>query len=103
MKHSIKTSYTMYKGRCYTFRFSGKVKPIANINLKLKAVDNLIAWVHTPGKELWANIGYWPHKPKLITLGNEGLMDFVMKKSVSYKIKSCKDELDYNQYGKEWC
>ena len=90
----------MYKGRCYTFRFIGKVKPITDITIKLKAIEHLIAWVHTPGFELWAHIGYWPHRPRLITLGSEGLLDFVLKKSVSYKIRSCNDQLEYNQYGK---
>ena len=96
--YTIKTSYTMYKGRCYTIIFHEIVTPIVTREIKLKAT-NLMAFVHAPGVEIWATIGYWSVKPKLLPLGSEGLLDFVLRKSVSFKKTNCNDEPGYDQYG----
>ena len=65
-----------------------------------KAANELTAYVHEPGYELWFIHGYYPEalKPMTIVKHEEGVTDFAIQKSIHDKAENCDDDSDYSQY-----
>ena len=99
-KYTIKTSLTLFNGRCYTIRLADDFLNDGILKVRLNSSTKLVAFAHEPGYEIWSHLGIYPVKPKMVSLGNneDGLADFIITKSVHQKAKYCIDDFEYSQY-----
>ena len=99
-KYTIKTSLTMFNGRCYTIRLTDDFMNDRILKIKLNSSTKLVAFAHEPGYEIWSHFGLFPEMPKMVSLGNnvDGMSDFFLTKSVYQKVKYCIDDFEYSQY-----
>ena len=99
-KYTIKTSLTLFNGRCYTIRFADDFLNDGFLKIRLNSSTKLVAFAHEPGYEIWSHLGIYPVKPKMVSLGNnvDGMSDFIITKSVHQKAKYCIDDFAYSQY-----
>jgi hypothetical protein len=102
---TIKTSLTIFYGRCYTIHSKVKIAKFGDpMIFRFKAANELMAYVHEPGFELWLIHGYYPEalKPDMIVKHEVGITDFSIQKSISDKANCVKDncvkDSKYNQY-----
>ena len=98
--YTIKTTYSLYKGRCYTFEIEGLFKtqePV--IQLWVRRESNLKFLLHERGNEIWLYFEFWPLRPIWHKAGQfSGLIDVAVVKS---ELKEhCHNDLKdhYNQY-----
>ena len=98
--YKIKTSLTLFNGRCYTIRLADDFSNDGILGIRLNSSAELVVFAHEPGYEIWSHLGVYPEKPKMVTLGNnvDGLSDFLITKSVHQKAKYCIDDFEYSQY-----
>ena len=90
LDYSVKTTFGLYRGRCYTFDFHDKFPAQALNSLVIKTGQNLEFFIHQPGDEVWLLMGYCPSRPKYVNVGQEvGMLDVPIKKSVFLKKKNC--------------
>ena len=98
---TIKTSLTIFYGRCYTFYSKVKIAKFGDpMIFRLKAENELMAYVHEPGFELWLIHGYYPEalKPNRIVKNEVGVTDFSIRKSMDDRATNCVQDSNYNQY-----
>ena len=99
-KYTIKTSLTLFNGRCYTIRLADDFLNDGILKIRLNSSTNLVAFSHEPGYEIWSHIGFYPVKHELVTLENvDGMYNyFIITKSVQKRAKYCIDDFEYSQY-----
>ena len=98
---TIKTSLTIFYGRCYTIYSKVKIAKFGDpMILRLKAENELMVYVHEPGFELWLIHGYYPEalKPSRIVQNEIGVTDFSIRKSIDDRATNCVRDSNYNQY-----
>ena len=94
LNYSVKTTFGLYRGRCYTFDFHDKFPAQALNKLVLRTGQNLQYFIHQPGDEIWLYMGWWPSRPKFFDVeGEVGMLDVPLKMSFFVKKKNC-DEND---------
>jgi hypothetical protein len=99
-KYTIKTSLTLYHGRCYTITIADDFLNDKILEIRINSSNNLVAYAHEPGFEIWSHAGMYPEKPNMVTIGNnvDGMIEFVIKKSVHIKADNCIDDFGYSRY-----
>ena len=98
-KYTIKTSLTLFNGRCYTIRLADDFLNDGILKIRLNSSTKLVAFAHEPGYEIWSHTGVHPEVPKMVTLENvDGITEFVIKKSVHIKADNCIDDFGYSRY-----
>ena len=88
-KFSIKTSLTLFSGRCYTIKLAdGFLNYDLVLQIKLNSPYKLTAFAHEPGFEFWTHVNLYPEKPKIVTIGNneDGYADILIKRSDYIKV-----------------
>ena len=70
------------------------------MKIRFKSANELIAYVHEPGFEIWSVYANYPEtlKPFTIVKNEAGVTDFAIQKSVHYKANKCVDDSNYNQH-----
>ena len=98
---TIKELFTIFYGRCYTINSKIKIAKFGDpMIFRFKAANELTAYVHEPGYELWLIHGYYPEalKPNTIVEHKIGITDFSIHKSIDDRAVNCVKDSDYNQY-----
>lgn len=100
-KYKIRTTFSLFKGRCYTFEFQGKFKTQEPaLALLVKNESQLQYFLHERGFEIWLYFEFWPKKIPFFEAGGfTGLLGIPISKS-EFNLNCIDDdhEKNYSQY-----
>ena len=96
--YTIKPTFSMSKGRCYTIQFEKPKSVLAFALMTVKAPRQLQMFVHEPGEEIWFS-GLVPNWPDPIFFGSEGQLDIKLRKKTYTKRRNCKKDPNYDYFG----